>query len=280
MKKALFILFVPLLFTLPVSVSAQRTSKTGLPLISAHRGASRLAPENTLASFGRAIEAGADFVEIDVRTTSDGQQVIVHDKSLKRTTGLNALVSETDHATISRLSAGSWFGKEFSKETVPTLEEICILLNSENKRLDRHVKLYVDCKVIDPSKVVSLLKKYELIDSAVFYGDIETLGKIKEHFERARLMPSFPGPDTNRDVAEGVIRKLGPYAFDVPYNKLDEQTVAFIHSKGIKVFSDLLGNDDRPDAYSRAVEYGIDLIQTDDVDAVLRIYKEIQTHEK
>ncbi|HEY5916557.1 MAG TPA: glycerophosphodiester phosphodiesterase family protein [Chryseolinea sp.] len=276
MKKAIFIFFVLLLFTLPVSVNAQRTIKTGLPLISAHRGASRLAPENTLASFVRATEAGADFVEIDVRTTSDGQQVIVHDKSLKRTTGLNALVSETDYTTIRRLSAGSWFGKDFSKETVPTLEEICILLNSENKRLNRNVKLYVDCKVIDPSKVVSLLKKYELIDSAVFYGDVETLSKIKEHFEQARLMPSFPGIKE----AEGVIRKLGPYAFDVPYNKLDEQTVAFIKSKGIKVFSDLLDNDDRPDTYRRAVEYGIDLIQTDDVDAVLRIYKEIQTHER
>ena len=280
MTKALFIFLVSLSITLPVSVDDQRSIKTGLPLISAHRGASRLAPENTRASFVRAIEAGADFVEIDVRTTSDGQQVIVHDKSLKRTTGLNALVSETDYATIRSLSAGSWFGKDFSEEKVPTLEEICILLNSENKRLGRNVKLYVDCKVIDPSKVVFLLKKYELIDLAVFYGDVETLSKIKEHFGPARLMPPFPGPDTYRDQADGVIRKIKPYAFDVPYDKLDEQTVAFIHSKGVKVFSDLLGNDDRPDAYRKAVEYGIDLIQTDDVDAVRRIYKEFQTHDK
>ena len=178
MTKALFIFLVSLSITLPVSVDAQRSIKTGLPLISAHRGASRLAPENTRASFVRAIEAGADFVEIDVRTTSDGQQVIVHDKSLKRTTGLNALVSETDYATIRSLSAGSWFGKDYSEEKVPTLEEICILLNSENKRMGRNIKLYVDCKVIDPSKVVSLLKKYELIDSAVFYGDVETLSGL------------------------------------------------------------------------------------------------------
>jgi glycerophosphoryl diester phosphodiesterase len=280
MKKVLFIFFAPLLITLAASVDVQRTIKTGLPLISAHRGASRLAPENTRASFVRAIEAGADFVEIDVRTTSDGQQVIVHDKSLKRTTGHNALVSETDYATIQSLSAGSWFGKDFSEEKVPTLEEICILLNSENKRVGRNVKLYVDCKVIDPPKVVALLKKYELIDSAVFYGDVETLSKIKEHFEPARLMPSFPGSDTNRDEADGVIKKIKPYAFDVPYDKLDERTVAFIHGKGIKVFSDLLDNDDRPDAYRKAVEYGIDLIQTDDVDAVRRIYKDFQTHAK
>ena len=276
MTKALFIFLISLLITLPVSVDAQRSIKTGLPLISAHRGASRLAPENTCASFVAAIEAGADFVEIDVRTTSDGQQVIVHDNSLKRTTGLNALVSETDYTTIRSLSAGSWFGKDFSEEKVPTLEEICILLNSENKRMGRHVKLYVDCKAIDPSKVVSLLKKYELIDSAVFYGDVETLGKIKEHFEPARLMPSFPGINE----ADGVIKKIKPYAFDVPYDKLDERTVALIHGKGVKVFSDLLGDDDRPDAYRKAVEYGIDLIQTDDVDAVRRIYKDFQTHAK
>ena len=65
-----------------------------------------------------------------------------------------------------------------------------------------------------------------------------------------------------------------------PTANLIRQTVAFIHGKGIKVFSDLLGNDDRPDAYRKAVEYGIDLIQTDDVDAVRRIYKEFQTHDK
>ncbi|HMG94065.1 MAG TPA: glycerophosphodiester phosphodiesterase family protein [Chryseolinea sp.] len=276
MTKILFIFLVPLFITLPLSVDAQVTIKKALPLISAHRGASRLAPENTVASFVKAIEAGADFIEIDVRTTSDGQQVIVHDKSLKRTTGLNALVSDKDYATITALSAGDWFGKDFSNEKVPTLEQICVLVNAENKRLNRDVKLYVDCKAIDASKVTSLLKKYELIDSAVFYGDDKTLNDIKKHFDRARVMPAFHGTKE----ADELIRKLKPFALDVPYGKLDKATVAFIHGKGIKVFSDLLGNDDRPESYLKAIEYGIDLIQTDDVDAVRRIYEEFQTHEK
>jgi len=276
MTKLLFILIVPLLIALPVSVDAQRTIRSGLPKISAHRGASRLAPENTSASFLRAIQEGTDFIEIDVRTTSDGQQVIVHDKSLKRTTGLNALVSETDYATIKTLSAGNWFGKDFSKETVPTLEEVCVLVNSENKRRGSNVKLYVDCKAIDPSKVVSLLKQYELLDSAVFYGDVETLSDIRKHFNRARLMPSFP----SIKEADELIKKIKPYAFDVPYNKLDGATVDFIHGKGIKVFSDLLGKDDNPDAYRNAVGLDIDLIQTDDVEAVRKIYEEFKTHNK
>ena len=56
--------------------------------------------------------------------------------------------------------------------------------------------------------------------------------------------------------------------------------VAFIHAKGIKVYCVLLGKYDHPDTCRKAVEYGIDLIQTDDVDAVRRIYKEFQTHDK
>ena len=275
MTKLLFILLVPLLITILASVDEQRTI-SGLPKISAHRGASRLAPENTRASFVRAIQEGADFIEIDVRTTSDGQQVIVHDKSLKRTTGLNALVSETDYATIKTLSAGYWFGKDFSNEHVPTLEDVCLLVNSKNKSGAGNVKLYVDCKAIDPSKVIFFLKKYELLDSAVFYGDVETLSGIRKLFEPARLMPSFPGA---KEVDE-VIRKIRPYAFDVPYSHLDKQTVDFIQSKRVKVFSDLLGKDDNPDAYRNAVRYGIDLIQTDDVDAVRRIYQEFQPHNK
>ena len=218
MTKTLFILIVTLLFTSPVSVNAQRTTRGDLPLISAHRGASRLAPENTKASFLRAIDAGADFIEIDVRTTADGEQVIVHDKSLQRTTGLNSLVSETHYATIKKLSAGSWFGKDFREQKVPTLEEVCALVNSENKRRPSEVRLYVDCKAIVPSKVVSILKKYELLDSAVFYGDLETLKSIREQFSSARLMPSFPGIEQ----ADDLLKTITPYAFDVPFQLLDE----------------------------------------------------------
>ncbi len=276
MKKALFILIVTLLFTLPASVDAQRTTGSNLPLISAHRGASRLAPENTKASFLRAIDAGADFIEIDVRTTADGEQIIVHDKSLKRTTGLNSLVSETNCATIKKLSAGSWFGKEFREQTVPTLEEVCALVNSENKRRPSEVRLYVDCKTIVPSKVVYILKKYELLDSAVFYGDLETLKSIKEQFSSARLMPSFPGIEQ----ADELLKSISPYAFDVPFQALDETTVAYIHGKRIKVFSDLLGKDDHPTSYRKALEYDIDVIQTDDVDAIKKIYTEFKTHDK
>src|SRR6187402_2637498 len=104
------LIFISLLIIGALNVSAQRN--TGLPMISTHRGASHLAPENTLAAFSKAIELNADFIEIDVRTTADGAQVIMHDGSLKRTTGLNAKVEATTLKEIRKLSAGSWFDKK------------------------------------------------------------------------------------------------------------------------------------------------------------------------
>jgi hypothetical protein len=77
-----------------------------------------------------------------------------------------------------------------------------------------------------------------------------------------------------------MLKTFNPYAFDVPFQELNESIVAYIHGKRIKVFSDLLEKDDHPNSYQKAVEYGIDLIQTDDVNAVKKIYTEFETHDK
>jgi hypothetical protein len=136
--------------------------------------------------------------------------------------------------------------------------------------------LYVDCKSIDAAKVIQLLTKYSLTDSAVFYGDIKTLSDIKSIRPGARVMPSFPG---KKDV-DKLVHEIHPYAFDIPYQQLDQTTVSLIHGLGIKVFSDLLGHDDNTEAYQKAIGLGIDLIQTDDVTSVLAAVKEFESEKK
>lgn len=253
--------------------SAQTTELTSkLPLISAHRGASRIAPENTIAAFLSAIKLGADFIEIDVRTTSDGAQVIMHDRSLKRTTGLDASVNKTTLSIVKSLSAGERSDAQYKKEQVPTLEDVCELVRNENKDRDHKIKLYVDCKAINTGEVILILNKYSLLDSSVFYGDIRVLKEIRKFSEKARLMPSYPG----KDKTAKVIRMLKPYAFDIPYDELSEEVVRFCHSKNIKVFSDLLGQHDIPASYKKAVSLNVDLIQTDDVPQLLQVYKEFK----
>ena len=94
-----------------------------LPKIIAHRGAPKLAPENTLASLKAAKEAGAAYVEFDVMLTKDGVPVIFHDKTLNRTTnGVGNLIDKT-YDQLAKLDAGSWFDPKFCNEKIPTLEQ-------------------------------------------------------------------------------------------------------------------------------------------------------------
>lgn len=92
--------------------------------IVAHRGSSADRPENTLAAITRAIEAGATAVEADVRTTSDGHLVILHDATLDRTTTGSGNVAEKTLAEVRRLDAGSWFDGKYSDQQVPTLRDV------------------------------------------------------------------------------------------------------------------------------------------------------------
>ncbi len=94
-----------------------------LPKIIAHRGAPRVAPENTLASLRAAKELGAEWVEFDVCLTQDQKAIIFHDEKLNRTTNGKGLVSETPFSKIATLDAGSWFDAKFAGEHVPTFTQ-------------------------------------------------------------------------------------------------------------------------------------------------------------
>jgi glycerophosphoryl diester phosphodiesterase len=99
-----------------------------LPLVTGHRGAAAYAPENTLASFREAKKRGAPWVEFDVKLTADNRLVLMHDASLKRTAGLEAMVADTGYDAIRKLDVGSWFGPSFRGERIPDFEETVALL--------------------------------------------------------------------------------------------------------------------------------------------------------
>jgi glycerophosphoryl diester phosphodiesterase len=94
-----------------------------LPPVIGHRGAAARAPENTLAGFRAARALGCTWVEFDVRLTSDGAVVVCHDDQLKRTTDGRGQISKLPLAAIRQWDAGSWFGKSFVGEMIPTLDE-------------------------------------------------------------------------------------------------------------------------------------------------------------
>ncbi|MDE0013634.1 MAG: glycerophosphodiester phosphodiesterase family protein, partial [Candidatus Poribacteria bacterium] len=92
------------------------------PILLAHRGLVRHAPENTLPGFATAIELGLSL-ELDVYQTSDKHLVVIHDETVDRTTNGTGKVINMTLAEIRKLDAGSWFDPRFAGEKIPTLEE-------------------------------------------------------------------------------------------------------------------------------------------------------------
>ncbi|MDP4549529.1 glycerophosphodiester phosphodiesterase family protein [Alkalihalobacillus macyae] len=90
----------------------------------AHRGASGYAPENTMAAFEKAVKMKADYIEIDVQQTKDGELIVIHDTSVERTTDGSGMVKDLTLEELKQLDAGSWFGEEFAGEKLPTLAEV------------------------------------------------------------------------------------------------------------------------------------------------------------
>jgi glycerophosphoryl diester phosphodiesterase len=113
------------------------------PLLFGHRGCSGAAPENTIPAFQKILDNGIPGVELDVQLCRTGELVVLHDSSLKRTTGLDQDVVETDFTTVRALDAGSWFGPEFSGEKIPLLDEVIDLLGNS---------VYYDIEIKDQNR--------------------------------------------------------------------------------------------------------------------------------
>ncbi len=111
-------------FLVATSLSLLLAGQAAGQLITAHRGASADAPENTLAAFRLAWEQAADAIEGDFRLTSDGQIVCVHDADTKRVAGVNHVVATTPLADLRTLDAGRWKAERFAGERLPTFAEV------------------------------------------------------------------------------------------------------------------------------------------------------------
>lgn len=117
--------------------------------VQAHRGASAVAPENTLAAFRAAAEQGARWVELDVALLRDETLVVIHDDSVDRTTSGQGALGEVTAADLATLDAGSWFDPRFSGERVPRLEQVISLLGELGLSANIEIKQHKHHKSLD-----------------------------------------------------------------------------------------------------------------------------------
>jgi glycerophosphoryl diester phosphodiesterase len=149
--------------------------------ITAHRGASGSAPDNTMASIRAAIAAGADWVEIDVQETADGEVVVFHDSDFKKVAGNELKIWNATREDLQKLDVGTWFSKDFRDERVPTLEEVLmeckgkISVNIELKYYGHDVQL--EKRVIELVEAHDLQR--EIVIMSLKHAAVEKVRKLR-----------------------------------------------------------------------------------------------------
>lgn len=196
--------------------------------ITAHRGSSKEAPENTMPAFELAIAQMADYIELDVQKTRDGTIIVLHDKNFKRTTGVNVSPWNIDYKAVLSLDAGSYMGKEFIGTKIPTLEEVMELCQG-NTMLNIELKNngHEDTLVED---VLALIEKYSFENQCVLTStSLKYLKEVKElnpDLETGYILSSAYGSFYDNDAVD---------FFSVSSGLLNEKIVTQIHESGHEV---------------------------------------------
>lgn len=203
----------------------------------AHRGFSGKAPENTMSSFIKAVESGADMIELDVTLSKDGEVVVIHDKTLNRTTNTKGKVLDFNLEELKKLDAGSWFSKDFKNEKIPTLEEVLnytkdkILVNIEIKKYSvKRLKKYDGIE----EKVVNLVKKYEMEDKVLIssFNKI-ALKRVNEFNPNIKTALLYRLRISNRIIKTGL--KNSFYSFNQGKRLFTKKGFALASKNGFRV---------------------------------------------
>ncbi|MEH7379970.1 glycerophosphodiester phosphodiesterase family protein [Bacillus sp. JJ1533] len=233
----------------------------------AHRGASGYAPENTIAGFDVAVDMKADYIEIDVQRSKDGELVLIHDTTVDRTTDGTGKVGDLTFEKLRSLDAGSWKGEQFAGEQIPTFEEIL-------ERYRGKVGIFIELKAPElypgiEEQVAEALRERNLDKPQnekilIQSFNFESMKKMNE------LLPNVPiGVITSNraDTTMEALQEFSTYAdwFNPHYGMVTEELVNQVHSLGMKIGSWTVRSQEAADFL---FEMKVDAIVTDYPDYV------------
>ncbi|PON16703.1 hypothetical protein C2W62_17030 [Candidatus Entotheonella serta] len=237
----------------------------------AHRGASGSHPENTLAAYVKAVELGADRIELDVQCTRDHEVVTIHDATVDRTTDGTGYVRDFTLPEIKTLDAGNWFSPVFQHERVPTLNEIMATLKPTSVQLCIEIKGQnaTEAQAI-VSRTIEVIEAHEMLERCVITSFIPAA--LSQTKRRQPLLVTALDP--NADVAF-TARELCTQVMDVGgdillqrYTWLSRQLVDDVHTQGIPIWAWTVNE---VQAMHMMLSLSIDGIMTDHPDRLHRL---------
>ncbi len=230
-------------------------------LVTGHRGATAYAPENTIPTIEKAFELGAFAVEIDVRHTSDGEYVLMHDDTVDRTTDGSGLVSDMTLEEIKALTIRT-LNPNYPDLQVPTLAEALEAINNAGGQVD------MDMKTGEPEGAIQVVVDMDLEDICFVYSSsVDKLDRVRSVSTEVRIQP----PSSSVSDTQFLLDYFDPDPEHIELSSggLTPANVELIKSTGAVVFMDALGVRDvmfilgLDWGWKNMMEMGVEIIQTD-----------------
>ena len=237
-----------------------------LPLIVAHRGASHIAPENTLAAFRLAWELDADLIEGDFYLTSDGVIVAHHDDTTKRTANVDRLVQEQTLQELTSLEVGSWKDPKWAGQKIPTLNQVFETVPPRGKVL---IEIKSDTRIVEP--LIDVLRDSPLVGEQmiIICFDAQVIAHIKQRLPAigAFWLCDFQERGIGRweptvDQIIETAKRIGADGVDLNanLNVIDAKFIAKIRQAGLEIHVWTVND---PVTAKRLMKLGVDSITTD-----------------
>lgn len=210
----------------------------------AHRGEHIRNPENTLPAYAEAIRLGADYIEVDVRTSADGVLVVSHDKDVKRCTNGQGEVGKMTLAQLRMLDAGGG-------AKLPLFDEVLQMARGK-------IKVYVDLKQATSIDLVKHIEDHGMTDQVVIYSGKQS-AEIQQLNSKLKIMPE----SVSVDVVKQLIATLHPRVIAFGAKDWTPEIIRLAKQSKAELYVDRMGSTDNPAGWQIAIDEGADGIQTD-----------------
>ena len=241
--------------------SKMETKKKNIMVV-AHRGASGYAPENTLSAMKKAIEMKAEMSELDVQETADGEIILLHDNTTKRTGKKDLNIWELNYDDLKDIEVGEWFSEEYKGEPIPTLKEVIDLIRGKMKlnielKANKHEKMLAE-------RSLKVVMDNDFLDQVIFTSfKFDEIRKIRALNKEAKVGYIFGKLPENVDVFTEDVDLLSAH-----YKSVDAEFVKKAKSNGKEVH---VWTVNEPEDMKRMIELGVEAIITNYPDVLRKV---------
>ena len=251
------------------------------PLIIGHRGASAVAPENTLAAFARAMTDGADGIEFDVRLARDGVPVVIHDPTLERTGLMTGRVAELSSEELQRADVGTWFGRrlkpnsvDFAGERLPSLSQVFDFFGKTAGLLYLEMKTEVEDDIRFATAVVRAIRDHSITNRVIVESfNLSLIQEVKNIDSEIRTAALFEPKKSNplslipRMKLIHLAKARGADEIALHYSLATQRIIEKAMESGLRT---VVWTVDNPDWVERARSLGIAALITNNPGVMLR----------